>query len=237
MKKFFNQVCDLIGVELTSVQLDLFALYEQDLLIWNERINLTAIREPESIRTKHFLDSLTCAFAWQGSPPPQNLIDIGTGAGFPGIPLKILLPDLQLTLVESVGKKADYCRHLVETLHLQDVDVINARVEEVGVHPAHREKYDVAVARAVARMNILAEYLLPLVHPGGLTIAHKGNTALAEGRQSNRAVTILGGTIRPLITVTLPGLSEPRYLVILDKIKPTPPNYPRRVGVPARKPL
>mgnify|MGYP002681250455 CR=1 FL=1 len=237
MKKFFNQVCDLIGVELTSVQLDLFALYEQDLLIWNERINLTAIREPESIRTKHFLDSLTCAFAWQGSPPPQNLIDIGTGAGFPGIPLKILLPDLQLTLVESVGKKADYCRHLVETLHLQDVDVINARAEEVGVHPAHREKYDVAVARAVARMNILAEYLLPLVHPGGLTIAQKGNTALAEGRQSNRAVTILGGTIRPLITVTLPGLSEPRYLVILDKIKPTPPNYPRRVGVPARKPL
>lgn len=186
---------------------------------------------------KHFLDSLTCTFAWREMEPPASLIDIGTGAGFPGIPLKILMPGLRLTLVESIGKKADFCRHIVDTLQLENVEVITARAEEVGAQDTHREMYDAATARAVAQLNILAEYLLPLVRVGGFAIAQKGNTAPAESQQANRAITILGGVIRPLILVMIPRVEEARYLVVMKKIKPTPAAYPRRVGIPSRKPL
>lgn len=186
---------------------------------------------------KHFLDSLTCTYAWREMEPPASLIDIGTGAGFPGIPLKILMPGLRLTLVESIGKKADFCRHIVDTLLLENVEVITARAEEVGAQDTHREMYDAATARAVAQLNILAEYLLPLVRVGGFAIAQKGSTAPAESQQANRAITILGGVIRPLIPVTLPRVEEARYLVVMKKIKPTPAAYPRRVGIPSRKPL
>jgi len=230
-------VKNLLGVELSPVQEESFRVYARELLIWNERINLTAIREPADIIRKHFLDSLTCTFAWREMEPPASLIDIGTGAGFPGIPLKILMPGLRLTLVESIGKKADFCRHIVDTLLLENVEVITARAEEVGAQGAHREMYDAATARAVAQLNILAEYLLPLVRVGGFAIAQKGNTAPAESQQANRAITILGGVIRPLILVMIPRVEEARYLVVMKKIKPTPAAYPRRVGIPSRKPL
>lgn len=230
-------VKNLLGVELSPVQEESFRVYARELLIWNERINLTAIREPADIIRKHFLDSLTCTFAWREMEPPASLIDIGTGAGFPGIPLKILMPGLRLTLVESIGKKADFCRHIVDTLLLENVEVITARAEEIGAQDTHREMYDAATARAVAQLNILAEYLLPLVRVGGFAIAQKGNTAPAESQQANRAITILGGVIRPLIPVTLPRVEEARYLVVMKKIKPTPAAYPRRVGIPSRKPL
>lgn len=230
-------VKNLLGVELSPVQEESFRVYARELLIWNERINLTAIREPADIIRKHFLDSLTCTFAWREMEPPASLIDIGTGAGFPGIPLKILMPGLRLTLVESIGKKADFCRHIVDTLQLENVEVITARAEEVGAQDTHREMYDAATARAVAQLNILAEYLLPLVRVGGFAIAQKGNTAPAESQQANRAITILGGVIRPLIPVMIPRVEEARYLVVMKKIKPTPAAYPRRVGIPSRKPL
>ncbi|HQO96865.1 MAG TPA: 16S rRNA (guanine(527)-N(7))-methyltransferase RsmG [Anaerolineaceae bacterium] len=230
-------VKNLLGVELSPVQEESFRVYARELLIWNERINLTAIREPADIIRKHFLDSLTCTFAWREMEPPASLIDIGTGAGFPGIPLKILMPGLRLTLVESIGKKADFCRHIVDTLQLENVEVITARAEEVGAQDTHREMYDAATARAVAQLNILAEYLLPLVRVGGFAIAQKGNTAPAESQQANRAITILGGVIRPLILVMIPRVEEARYLVVMKKIKPTPAAYPRRVGIPSRKPL
>lgn len=230
-------VKNLLGMDLSPVQEESFRVYARELLIWNERINLTAIREPADMIRKHFLDSLTCTFAWREMEPPASLIDIGTGAGFPGIPLKILMPGLRLTLVESIGKKADFCRHIVDTLQLENVEVITARAEEVGAQDTHREMYDAATARAVAQLNILAEYLLPLVRVGGFAIAQKGNTAPAESQQANRAITILGGVIRPLILVMIPRVEEARYLVVMKKIKPTPAAYPRRVGIPSRKPL
>lgn len=230
-------VKNLLGMDLSPVQEESFRVYAQELLLWNERINLTAIREPADMIRKHFLDSLTCTFAWREMEPPASLIDIGTGAGFPGIPLKILMPGLRLTLVESIGKKADFCRHIVDTLQLENVEVITARAEEVGAQDTHREMYDAATARAVAQLNILAEYLLPLVRVGGFAIAQKGNTAPAESQQANRAITILGGVIRPLILVMIPRVEEARYLVVMKKIKPTPAAYPRRVGIPSRKPL
>ena len=209
---------------------------ERELQNWNEKFNLTAIRDEDGIRTKHFLDSFSCVLAWKENPP-KRLVDVGTGAGFPGIPLKILYPSMRVTLVESVGKKAAFCRHLVEILKLEAVQVITARAEDVGQMPAQREGYDWAVARAVASLPVLAEYLLPLVRIGGVMLAQKGESGPAETTMAEPAMKMLGGLVRQLIPVTLPGVAEGRYLVIVDKVAATPPQYPRRPGVPGKKPL
>lgn len=213
-----------------------FKIYEEALLEWNQKFNLTAIRDPEGIRTKHFLDSLTCMLAWRDRPPGR-LIDIGTGAGFPGIPLKIMMPNMHLTLVESVGKKLDFCCHVVKLLGLENVKCVQARAEELGLSRDYREKYDWAVARAVANLPVLAEYLLPLVKVGGGMLAQKGETGPAEAHKAERAIHVLGGRIKQLIPVLLPGVTEERFLVVIDKISTTPPGYPRRVGLPAKKPI
>jgi 16S rRNA (guanine527-N7)-methyltransferase len=236
MDKLYQDTLNLLGIQLSSRQLAAFERYVQELLDWNTRFNLTAIRDLESIRSKHFLDSLTCILAWRDNPP-DSLIDVGTGAGFPGIPLKILQPSLQLTLVESVGKKAEFCRHLVCALGLDRVEILQSRAEEVGQMPKHREKYGWAVGRAVANLPILVEYLLPLVRVGGGVLAQKGESAPAEAQASERAIRLLGGQLRQLVKVHLPGVAEDRYLVVIDKVAATPPNYPRRVGLPAKKPL
>ena len=236
MEKLAQDTFNLLGIRLTPRQLALFARYEQELLDWNARFNLTAIRESEGIRSKHFLDSLSCVLAWRDTPP-SSLIDVGSGAGFPGIPLKILQPSLNLALVESVGKKAEFCRHVAATLGLEKVDVIQLRAEEVGQIAKYRERFDWAVGRAVASLPILAEYLLPLVRVGGAALAQKGERGPAEAHASEKAARMLGGRLRQLIKVDLPGVAEERYLVVIDKIAATPPNYPRRVGVPAKKPL
>jgi 16S rRNA (guanine527-N7)-methyltransferase len=167
----------------------------------------------------------------------EKIIDVGSGAGFPGLPLKIICPRMQLTLVESVGKKANFLRHIVNTLGLQDVQIHQERVETMGQKPAHRQKYDWAIARAVANMPVLVEYLMPLVRVGGAAIAMKGESAPAEVQTAEHAIRVLGGHLRKLIPVTLPGVVDERYLVVIDKIAATPPGYPRKVGVPARKPL
>jgi 16S rRNA (guanine527-N7)-methyltransferase len=236
MEKIVQNAFNLLGIRLTPRQISCFERYEQELLEWNTRFNLTAIREPEEIHAKHFLDALTCVLAWRDNLP-GSLIDIGTGAGFPGIPLKILQPSLNLTLVESVGKKAEFCRHVVHTLGMERVEVVQARAEEVGQMPKFRERFDWAVARAVANLPILVEYLLPLVHVGGAVLAQKGETGPAEAHASEKAIRLMGGRLRQLIKVSLPGVAEDRYLVVIDKIAATPPNYPRRVGVPSKKPL
>jgi 16S rRNA (guanine527-N7)-methyltransferase len=227
---------NLLGIRLTPRQLSCFERYERELLLWNTRFNLTAIREPEAIRTKHFLDSLTCLLAWRDNPP-ASLIDVGSGAGFPGIPLKIFYPTLAVTLVESVGKKAEFCRHVAGILGLERVEVVQARAEEVGQMPEHRERYDWAVARAVANLPILVEFLLPLAKVGGSILAQKGASGPAEVHASENAIRLLGGRMRQIAQVDLPGVADERYLVVIDKIAATPPNYPRRVGVPAKKPL
>jgi 16S rRNA (guanine527-N7)-methyltransferase len=165
------------------------------------------------------------------------LIDVGTGAGFPGIPLKICYPNMRLTLVESVGKKAEFCRHLAQTLSLDNVDVVNSRAEEIGQMPSHREKYDIAVARAVANLPILVEYLLPLVKIGGLMLAQKGENGPVEVQTVEKSVKLLGGQIQQLREIQLPGVVENRYLIIIKKVAATPRQYPRRVGIPFKNPL
>ncbi len=225
-----------LGVRLTRSQLSALSLYERELVDWNTRFNLTAIRDPQEIHIKHFLDSLTCLLAMRETPVGR-LIDVGTGAGFPGIPIKILYPKMQLTLVESVGKKAEFCRHVVRILDLQGVEVIQERAETIGQDPIYREQYDWAVARAVAILPVLAEYLLPLVRVGGSMLAMKGESGPAEAHSAEHALRVLGGHLRQLLPVTLPGVAEERYLVVIDKVAATPSGYPRKVGVPAKRPL
>lgn len=236
MEKLAQEAQNVLGISLTPKQIALFESYQKHLMDWNARLNLTAIRDEEGIRIKHFLDSLSCLQVMQDNPP-KRMIDIGTGGGFPGIPLKILMPGMHLTLVESVGKKVQFCQHIVDALKLENVQVIQARAEEVGQAREHREKYDWAVARAVAGLPILAEYLLPLVRIKGAMLAQKGQSGPAEAHQAEQAIRLLGGHLRQLYQLNLPGVVEERYLIVIDKIAATPAKYPRRVGIPSKSPL
>jgi 16S rRNA (guanine527-N7)-methyltransferase len=188
------------------------------------------------VRIKHFLDSLTCLIAMRDTPI-ERVIDVGSGAGFPGIPLKIICPAMRLTLVESVGKKAEFLRYTINILGLENVNILQERAETLGQMNMHRERYDWAVGRAVAVMKVLAEYLLPLVKVGGKVLAMKGESGPAEAHAAEHAMRLMGGHLRQLIPVTLPTVVEERYLVVVDKVAATPQSYPRRIGVPSKKPL
>jgi 16S rRNA (guanine527-N7)-methyltransferase len=236
MDKLVHDAQTLFNIHITGRQVMALITYEKELLEWNQKFNLTAIRDSESIRTKHFLDSFSCVLAWKASPP-NNLVDVGTGAGFPGLPLKILYPSLKLTLVESVGKKAKFCQQIVHMLGLEYVEVIQARAEDLGQNPEHREKYDWAVARAVANLSVLSEYLLPLVKVGGMALAQKGESGPAEAQSAEKAMALLGGKLKQLLPVTLPSVAEDRYLVVVEKVAATPPKYPRKPGIPMKQPL
>jgi len=223
-----------IGVRLTAVQQEQFAHYLSILMDWNGRMNLTAVREPAAIETRHFLDSLTCA-PLMGDLNGQRLIDVGTGAGFPGLPLKILYPDLRLTLVESVGKKTRFLQAVVDELALTDVTILQERAEALGQQRAHRGKYDWAVARAVAKLPTLAEYLLPFCKVGGHMLAQKGRRAEEETAVSHHAITLLGGGAPELHPITL--TDDGTTIILVEKIKRTPKAYPRHIGTPAKTPL
>jgi 16S rRNA (guanine527-N7)-methyltransferase len=236
MEKLVQAAQELFHIHLTGRQVISLVTYERELLDWNQKFNLTAIKDAESIRIKHFLDSFSCVMAW-GANPPHHLVDVGTGAGFPGLPLKILYPAMRTTLIESVGKKAMFCEHIVRMLGLENVQVIKARAEEVGQMPEYREKYDYAVARAVAGMNVLSEYLLPLVRMGGTMLAQKGESGPAEVQSAEKVMKLLGGKLQQVIQVNLPGVADDRYLVIVNKSHATPPKYPRKPGMPMKQPL
>ena len=226
----------LFGVELSEEQQEQFQVYEALLTDWNSRINLTAVRDAEGIRIKHFLDSLSCVTVL-GDMNGRSLIDIGTGAGFPGIPLRIFYPEMRLTLVDSVGKKADFCQLAADTLHLKGVKVLKDRSEELGANKEYREKFDAATARAVAGLPVLCEYLLPLVKVGGIMLAQKGESAPEEVNTAGNAIRKLGGADAELTEVVLPEVEGKRYLVKIPKVRPTPAGYPRRTGLPLKKPI
>ena len=237
MKELAATVKNLLGYTLSQDQIGKLQILEDELLEWNERINLTAIRDSAGIRTKHFLDSLTLLLAWDRQTPPTSIIDVGTGAGFPGLVLKLIWPGSKVTLVESVHRKADFCRHITERLNLTGMQILDKRAEAVGQDLDHRQTYDLAVARAVARMPILMEYLLPLVHRNGQVMAMKGETAPAETQSAEKAIQLMGGKLNRLIHVELPGVVEERFIVVVNKVARTPEEYPRRIGVPAKHPI
>ena len=228
-----------LGLELTAAQVEAFRRYREMLVAWNRRFNLTAITDDEGIQVRHFLDSLSClpVMEARGGLEGRRVVDVGTGAGFPGLPLKIVRPAMRLTLVEATRKKTDFLRAVVAELGLEGVEVIHARAERVGRDPHHREHYDWALARAVAEMRILAEYLLPLVRVGGYALAQKGEQAPAEVQRAEGALALLGGEVERLEPVALPGVAERRYLVVVRKVAATPDRYPRREGMPAKRPL
>jgi len=236
MDKLKQTVFALIGLRLTKQQVQALEIYERELITWNSKFNLTAIRDAENIRSKHFLDSFSTLLVLRENLPAR-LIDVGTGAGFPGIPLKIICPSMRLSLVESVGKKAEFCQHIVNLLELEKVTILTQRAEEVGRLEDHREKYDWAVARAVANLPTLVEYLLPLVKVGGAVLAQKGDSGPFEAHQAENAIKILGGHLRQIRKLDLPGIAEDRYLIVIDKKAATPPQYPRRVGAPSKRPI
>lgn len=222
------------GLALNEAQLAQLRVYADQLASWNAHTNLTAINGREEVYRRHFLDSLVLARFW--GQPPRALADLGTGAGFPGLPLKLLRPELSLTLVDSVGKKTAFLTHLVAQLGLRGVRVRTARAEEVGREPAERERYHLVTARAVAELRVLVEYGLPLLRVGGRMLAPKGAAAHAEVAAAAHAIELLGGALVAVEPVELPGL-DPRAVVVIEKVARTPSRYPRAVGVPAHKPL
>jgi 16S rRNA (guanine527-N7)-methyltransferase len=226
----------LLELSLTKSQLEAFSFYAAELIAWNERHNLTAITDPEGIEHKHFLDSLTCLRVI-GRPSGGRLVDVGSGAGFPGLALKIACPHLDVTLIEATRKKVEFCQHMVDSLELDRVSVLHGRAEDAAHRPELRQKFDWAVARAVAQLPVLVEYLLPLVKLGGKAIALKGETGLAEAQAAEQALRVLGGRVQQVVPIELPKVTETRYLVVIEKTAGTPPEYPRRAGLPARRPL
>lgn len=237
MENLIKHAKSIVGIELTGDQINALQVFENELIFYNNQFNLTAIKDSEGIRIKHFLDSLTCLLAFEANNWPESLIDVGTGAGFPGIVLKIVHPRMRLTLVESVHKKANFCWHIIEKLNLKNVTVLPERAEDVGQIKAHRQAYDVAVARAVAAAPVLSEYLLPLVKLSGKAIMQKGESAHAEVQAANYAINVLGGKLRQIIPILLPGVVEERFLVVVDKVAATGDSYPRKAGTPAKHPL
>jgi len=229
-------LAELLNLTLSPAQLAAFDTYSAELRDWNERVNLTAITDPHEIAIRHFADSLTCLRVLS-LRAGLKVIDVGSGAGFPGLPLKIVYPALALTLVEATGKKAAFLEHIVHTLKLDGVTVLNARAEVAGQMPDQRERYDWALARAVAGMGVLAEYLLPLARIGGRCLALKGESAHQEAAEAGHAIRVLGGKLAQITAVELPGVAETHYLVEIEKVSATPPQYPRRAGLPSKKPL
>jgi len=228
-----------LGLELTSRQLEQFQIYYQELIDWNQRINLTRITDYEEVQIKHFLDSLTLVLALK--PPigkgEFRLIDVGTGAGIPGMPLKILLPDIKLVLLDATAKKATFLHHIRDKLGLDDVEIIVGRAEEVAREAQYREKFALVLSRAVARLPTLVELTLPFCALGGSFIAQKKGDVNSEIIQADRAITLLGGNLREVKKVALAEFTEERWLIVIDKVSPTPQQYPRRPGIPAKRPL
>lgn len=222
-----------IEIELTKKQIEKYYNYMNLLLEWNEKINLTAIIDPKEIILKHFVDSLTIA---KYIKDDEKLIDVGTGAGFPGIPLSIVKENTDIVLLDSLNKRINFLEEVKENLKLENITTIHGRAEEFGKNKKERETYDIATSRAVAPLNILLEYLLPLVKVGGRAICMKGSN-IEEVENAKNALEILGGQIEKIEEITLPNSDIKRNIIIVKKVKNTPLKYPRKPGTPSKEPI
>lgn len=222
-----------LAIELSPDQIEKFSLYAELLVQWNEKVNLTSITEPEEIILKHFIDSLSLAPFVKG----LKMADIGTGAGFPGVPLKILLPEVKVYLVDSLAKRLDFLEVVIESLGLTDVETVHARAEDFARDPLYREKFSCVTSRAVARLPVLLEYAVPLLELGGYFLAAKGSQVDEEISESHKALQVLGAEIKDVKRLSLGQEAEHRSIVVVEKLSHTPKGYPRKAGTPAKKPL
>ena len=223
-----------LGVRFLVEQTEQFFEYMNLLIEWNEKMNLTAITEPEEIILKHFIDSITIL---KHIPDDSEIVDVGTGAGFPGIPLSIMNPTLKITLVDSLNKRLVFLQEVINKLKLQNVEIVHARAEEFGQNKKYREGFDIATSRAVANLSTLSEYLIPLAKVGGKVISMKAANATEEINEAQKAINILGGITEKVEEFNLPQSDIGRTVIIIKKEKQTPSKYPRKPGTPSKEPI
>lgn len=235
-EKLFVKTLQERGVSLTDSQLQQFEQYYDVLVEWNKKVNLTAITEKEEVYLKHFFDSITPSF-YDDFKEVKTICDIGAGAGFPSIPLKICYPHLHITIVDSLKKRIHFLAELIDLLELDHVQLVHGRAEDIGQLSEHRAHYDLVTARAVARMSVLSEYCLPLCKKGGTFLALKGASSEKELVDAKKAIKVLGGELVTDHTFLLPIEESERSIVVTKKVKNTPKKYPRKAGMPAKSPI
>ncbi len=223
-----------LGVRFSVEQTEQFFEYMNLLIEWNEKMNLTAITEPEDIILKHFIDSITIL---KEIKEDVKLVDVGTGAGFPGIPISIMKPSIKVTLVDSLNKRLMFLQEVADKLNLKNINMLHMRAEELGQNKKYRESFDIATSRAVANLSTLSEYLIPLVKVNGKVISMKASSAQKEIKQANNAINVLGGAIKKIEEFNLPQSDIGRTIIVINKIKHTPEKYPRKSGIPSKEPL
>lgn len=233
----FKKSLEKQGIVLSDKQMNQFELYFKRLVEWNEKINLTAIVDKKEVYLKHFYDSLTLAFERDMTKEGLTLCDVGSGAGFPSIPLKIVFPNMTISIVDSLNKRIKFLTELTTELGLDKVNLYHSRAEDFGQNKLYRESFDVVTARAVARLNVLAELCLPLVKQGGQFLAMKAAKSEEELLEAKKAIALLGGKVVAEREVSLPITYDERFIIEIDKKKQTPNKYPRKAGLPNKKPL
>ena len=236
--QWMEEECSQIGVTLSEKQMEQFFQYYEMLIQWNEVMNLTAITEMDQVVTKHFVDSMSLVKAVSELGSKEiRIMDLGTGAGFPGIPLKIVRPDLKITLVDSLNKRINFLNIVIDELELKNITAVHSRIEDFGKNKQYREKFDYVTARAVANLAVLSEYLLPIIKVGGQAIGMKGSNVKEELVDGKNAIGVLGGKLSCVDEFVLPDSDIFRNVVVIDKIKNTPGKFPRKAGVPSKEPI
>ena len=236
MKDLLSQAAQQMNISLEEKQLQQFLRYKELLLEWNEKMNLTAITDEREIILKHFIDCISILSVYTPNAK-ATLIDVGTGAGFPGVPLKIAIPSLKVTLLDSLNKRINFLKELTENLELQNIQCIHSRAEEAGKNKLYREKYDICVSRAVANLATLSEYCLPFVKVGGEFIALKGPDVEEELNSSKKAIKTLGGEITDVKVISIPFTDINHSIVMIKKVRQTPSQYPRKAGTASKEPI
>lgn len=233
-KNSFSQKANKLGINISNNEMEEYYKYMNLLINWNEKMNLTAITEPNDIIDKHFIDSITILKYIESN---KNIIDVGTGAGFPGIPIKILRKNNNITLLDSLNKRLNFLNEVIDQLELKEISTFHSRIEDAGQDKNLRKKFDIVTSRAVASLNVLAEYMIPLVKINGICICMKGSNIEEEIKDAKNAIEVLGGKIEKIDTIILPGTDMSRNIIIIRKIKDTPSRFPRKAGIPSKNPI